>query len=272
MISAQTGKEMMSKQTVEDRSSIDKWHGPQDIGDAGMLVQIKRGVQAGIQYNGDYAKFRVNPDPASSEYTASRISEIDSRLEVAQRVKRWRPTEDMNVTGKFKIRFSDEQTTLTYNLMLWNAPFKKERGIPAMSIGVTRSVVSDFEYAVVIAQNVVVNPQASCFGGDVLRVVKLRETSDWLRMTEWHWVHILFAEDWARVEVQQGDKRRVVVEEGLTKPVEALGFVFSVDNEVLPGRYQPVSAREPEGFDMGYFEVGYIVSGNPTTLMSTRTS
>jgi hypothetical protein len=40
-------------------------------------------------------------------------------------------------------------------------------------------------------------------------------------------------------------------------PVEALGFVFSVDNEVFPGRFMSVSGRHAEGFDMAYFEAGY---------------
>lgn len=248
----------MGKHTMRDAISIKKWHGPQDVVDVGMYVQIKRERQASIQYKGDHAQFRIDPDPESNEYAASRISEIDSRLEVEQRVKRWRPTLDKLVAGKFRVRFTHEQTAVTYNLLLWNAPLKKDRGIPATSIGVTRGCASNFEYSAVIAQNIIANQHTGNLSGDVLEINKLREAANWLCMTEWHWVYVILAENWAQIEVEQGDNRKVVAETRLVKPVEALGFVFSVDNEVFPGRYVPVSAREPEGFDMACFEAGHL--------------
>ncbi|MBN1311015.1 MAG: hypothetical protein JXB30_06310 [Anaerolineae bacterium] len=240
-----------------ERISIDRWNGSQDIADAGLFVQIKRKEQASIQYAGDHARFRIAPAPSSSEYVASRISEIDLHLDVEQRVKRWKPTTDKSVEAKFRVRFLHEHTALTYNLMLWNAPFKKEMMIPAMCIGVTCSAVSDFKYAAVIAQNLIANPQSNSFKGDVLQFAEFDKVAGWLCMTEWHWIHVTFAQDQARVEIQQGARQAIVVEEGLLPPVEALGFVFSVDNEVFPGRYIPVSAEHEEGFDMAYFEVGY---------------
>lgn len=247
----------MRELAMKDRRSIERWEGPQDIANAGMLVQLKREGQANLQYDGNCARFRINPDPISSEYVASRISEIDPHSAVEQRIKHWQPTLGKAVTGKFRVCFSHEQTTLTYNLMLWNAPFGKNKIVPAMSIGVTRSAASSFEYAVVIAQNVMVDPQTSSFGGGILLMTKLKEAARWLRMTEWHTVSVLFAEDRARVDVQQGIKQEIVAEKRLIKPVEALGFVFSVDNEIFPGRYTSVASQEPEGFDMAYFEVGY---------------
>lgn len=243
----------------DKRKSIEKWNSSQDITNAGMLVQIKRKGQASIRYDGDCVHFRIRPDSASSQYVASRISEIDTRLEVEQRVKSWYPIEGKTVKGEFRVRFSHEQTALTYNLMMWNAPFSRETIMPAMSIGVTRSAATDFEYAAVIAQNIVVNPQMGSSDGDVLLLIKLQEAVNWLRMTEWHTVHIMYAEDQARVSVQQGFKQEAVAETRLVKPVEALGFVFSVDNEVFPGRYMPVSGQASEGFDMAYFEAGYSV-------------
>lgn len=185
--------------------------------------------------------------PSTTDYMASRITEIDATLPVGERVKCWQPTDTRRVVAEFEVRFDQPVTPgLTENLMFWNAPLG-QNPIPITTIGVSRSLSTGGVYAAVVAQDLVIAPEFSGF-------VQVSPMPEWLDDTAWHRVRVTIAADSALIEIAQGEHAyTTVLQTALPHPPEPLGFQFSIDNEVLPGLYSPVPVGD--GIDVRYFDV-----------------
>lgn len=211
--------------------------------------------QASLSFGqGDGYKFlsldlATTPDFAG-EYVASRITEIDTSPPADQRVKCWQPGAGEQVVVETVIRFDQAQPPfgLTENVFLWNAPFG-QNPLPITAIGATRSLdLATFQpqYSAIVAQDLVLFP----FSG--LLVTQPMPT--WLDASDWHWVRITVTETQAIVEVAQGEHAYTsILQVSLLHAPEALGFEYSVDNEVFPSSYAPVTV--PDGLDTGYLDI-----------------
>lgn len=232
---------------------IQQWNNQAQLMAHGFFVET-----AGDEGTLDFVRRRHNSflslDVATTsdfigQYIASRITEIDTSVPVAQRTKCWQPTFRNDVVAEFQVRFEQSETpSLTEDVMLWNAPFG-DNPIPLTAIGVTRSPGSGGQYAAIIAQDLVFNPDFS-YSGD-LTIVPM---PSWLDATQWHSVRIRVSQTHAQIEVAQGRHRyTLVTRTPLAHAPEPLGFEFSLDNEIVPGYYGPVAA--PDSLDVDYFDI-----------------
>lgn len=231
---------------------IENWKDLDQLDRKGFNVDLV-GDQASITFDREeqhkFLSLNLAADPTSAQYTASRITEIDSTLPIDQRVKCWQPTPDTNVVVEFVVRFDQAAPPpgLTENLILWNAPFPSpgstEPSIPLTAIGVTRN---GGEYAAIVAQDL----DFSTFSGFLVR----QPLPAWLDATDWHSVRITVSETSVLIELAQGeqDYTPVLLTE-LPHPVEPLGFEFSVDNEAFPGFFVPVTV--PDSLDVDFLDI-----------------
>lgn len=200
------------------------------------------------------------PNPGSSAYTASRITEIVSQQPIAQRVKCWQATPDKNVVIEYRVRFKQSATPagMTENLELWNAPFPFFDGtnVPTeqagllTSIGVVRtSAFGQPQYLAAVIQDLDTNT----FNG----LLNVAPMPAWLDAGQWHRVRITLSQQMARIEVAQAAHRFTpILEAVLLHPAEPLGFEFSVDNEAFPGFYVPVTVRD--GIEVDYLAMNMV--------------
>jgi hypothetical protein len=217
------------------------------------------GAQASAQFGRDLG-LRLAPNPASSAYTASRITEIVSQQPIAQRVKCWQATPEKNVVIEFRVRFDQSATPagMTENLELWNAPFPFFDGtnVPSepagllTSIGVVRtSAFGQPQYLASVVQDLDTNT----FNG----LLNVAPMPAWLDAGQWHRVRITLSQQTARIEVAQAAHRYTpILEATLLHPAEPLGFEFSVDNEAFPGYYVPVTVRD--GLEVDYLSINLL--------------
>jgi hypothetical protein len=78
---------------------------------------------------------------------------------------------------------------------------------------------------------------------------------EWLAIDRWHNVRVTVSREVARVEVAQSQiTYSHILEAALSHPPEPLGFEFSLDNEVFPDKYGPVTV--PDRLDIGHFDMG----------------
>jgi hypothetical protein len=234
--------------------SIERWTNVEQLKAKGFFVDVI-GEQASLGFEREYLyKFLtldvdVTPQDFAGQYIASRITEVDTSLPVDQRVKCWQPTAHKDLVVEFTVRFDQTVSPmLTENLMLWNAPLG-ESPIPMTAFGVSRSVMSNYQYAAVFVQDL----NYADFSSSLFQVIPMPE---WLDVTKWHRVRITISEDTALIEVAQGRHRYTSVSGDpviLSHPPEKLSFEFSVDNEMLPGTYVPVAA--PDSLDVGSLEI-----------------
>jgi hypothetical protein len=197
-----------------------------------------------------YAALDLSADPSDSTYTASRISEIDGTLPIAQRTKCWQASERRAVVSEYTVRFDQAatQASLTENLFFWNSPLPavgaSEPALPLTAFGVSRS---QGVYQAVALQDVVFVPfSASDFATAPMPA--------WLDASEWHTIRVTISQTVARIEVSQGGHRfYTVLEEALSHPAAPLGFEVSIDNEAFPGVYVPVTT--PDGIDLEELEI-----------------
>jgi hypothetical protein len=235
-----------------DHKQIDTWSNQRAIEARGFNFDIV-GPQASAMFQHDLALNLATTD--NSAYTASRMTEIDSELPIAQRVKCWQATPDKDVVVEFRVRFKESGTPagLTENLVLWNAPLPSfngtnppsESAVPLTSIGVARtSALGTPLYIATVVQDL----DLTTYNG--LMNVALMPT--WLDPGEWHQVKLTLSQQSARIEVAQAQHEyELVLEQQLPHPAEPLGFEFSVDNEAFPGFYVPVSVPD-------YLEIDYL--------------
>src|SRR4051812_10344972 len=125
-----------------DRKFIPFWGSRNFIEAQGFNFDIV-GDQASVKFRNNLS-LDLASNPASEEYTASRMTEIDTWVPIADRVKCWQATPTKNVVIEYRVRFDQSvaPSGLTENLMLWNAPFASttpEPARPITSIGVSRN-------------------------------------------------------------------------------------------------------------------------------------
>ncbi len=211
------------------------------------------GDQASVTF-GNYLSLDLASDPASSEYTASRMTEIETEKPIAERVKCWQPTTNQNVVIVYRVRFDQSATPsgLTENLMLWNAPFPSttpEPALPITAIGVSRnSAFGPPQYYAQVVQDLDFGTFAPPF------ILELTPMPAWLDAGEWHRIRITLSQTTGQVDVAQGAHPFItVIEVALLHPPEPLGFEFSIDNEMFPGVTVPINI--PDGLDVSYLDM-----------------
>ncbi len=186
----------------------------------------------------------------TGQAVASRITEIDTSAPPAQRVKCWQPDASHAVVAEYTIRFDQAAPPpgLTENMILWNAPFG-QNPIPLSAVGVTRSLnpfTGQTAYSAIVAQDL----DFSTFSGLFLTT----PMPAWLNAADWHTVRVTVSQQGALIEVSQGAHPFTpVLQTPFLHPPEPLGFEFSVDNEVFPGVFAPVTV--PDGLDVGPFDI-----------------
>jgi hypothetical protein len=212
-----------------------------------------------------YATLSLAPD-LSGNYSASRITEVDTTLPPEERTKCWQPTKKWDVVVAYIVRFEQaENPGLTENLVLWNAPIGVDGSLPFTVVGATRNQMFP-GYLAMIAQDLVIGAEPSGF-------IQLAPMPEWLDPTEWHFVQIRVSQQHASVAVAQAlfgfenlnyknmDNGRenlnyeVVLDVDLPAPVEPLAFEFSLDNEVLPGLVIPFA--EQDSLDVASLGIWY---------------
>jgi hypothetical protein len=238
---------------------IENWNNQRAIEARGFNFDTV-GPQASVMFQHDLAlKLGTTADSA---YTASRMTEIDSELPIAQRVKCWQATPDKDVVVEFRVRFSQAATPagMTESLVLWNAPLPffdgvnppSENALPLTSIGVARtSAFGTPQYLATVAQDL----DLATFDG-LLRVALM---PPWLDPSQSHQVKLTLSQQAAHIEVAQAQHEfEHVLDVPLPHPAEPLGFEFSVDNEAFPGFYVPVSV--PDGIEIDYLSIRMVRS------------
>jgi len=211
------------------------------------------GDQASVKFQRNLS-LDLSSNQASSAYTASRMTEIDTWKPIDERVKCWQATPSKNVVIEFRARFDQSATPpgLTENLMLWNAPFPSttpEAPQPVTSIGVSRnSILGQPQYVAAVTQDLNFGTFTPPF------IFQTTPMPAWLNAGDWHRVKITLSQQAAQIDVAQGDHQfATVLKAALLHPAEPLGFEFSVDNELFPGLTVPVSV--PDGLDVSYLSM-----------------
>lgn len=192
-----------------------------------------------------YLSLSMEPFPFNGEVTASRISEIDTSLPPEDRTFCWQPTETKDVVLQFTHRFEQAAAPpgLTENLFLWNAALDSDGLIT--SIGVTRNNIFGGYFAVVTQDFDLLNNTG---------LLQLVPMPAWLDATQWHTVDVVVTQEDVVIKVTQNGNTETVVQTTLLHPPEPLGFEFSIDNEVFPGFYSPVTV--PDQLDVSFYGIG----------------
>lgn len=235
------------------RKRIEHWTDIAQLQADGFLCQTK-GPQGTIGFGagegGSFVSLGLARTPDFvGEYVASRIKEIGGSLDAHDRGAWWQPGASETLRAEFVVRLkkTDPLPGLTETLMLWNAPFGGSP-IPLTAIGLTRSQASQGRYVALVAQDLVTQPELT----GLMRIAPLPA---WLAVDDWHSARLTVSHEVAKVEVAQGQESFTpVLEVALPHPPEPLGFEFSLDNEVFPGRYAPVTV--PDRLDVARFEIG----------------
>ena len=193
-----------------------------------------------------YASLGLAPDLSGNPVSA-RITEVDTSLPPEERIKCWQPTEKGRILAKYTIRFEQAERPpgLTENVFLWNSPFGADQALPLTAVGVStfRNPQNPQQsiYVATIAQDVVFQPDGTIDGLFFVAPMPVDPT-------EWHTVRVHLTKQHATISVVQGQQRETVLSVDLPTPLEALAFEASVDNELFPGFYAPVS--EPDTIDV----------------------
>jgi hypothetical protein len=239
-----------SAQCVQ-RKNITNWQNLRQVNKQGFNADVV-GSQASMTFNRNQGQGVLSLDlaanPTNTEYTASRITEVNSSAPISERVKCWQPTETKNVVAEYVIRFDQAATpaNLTENMFFWNAPLPaspSEQPIPFTTIGVTRSLGS---YRAVVAQNL----DIATFSG----LLQQQPMPEWLDASQWHTIRVTISQTHASVQVAQGSHSySELLKVALQHAPEPLAFEFSVDSEAFPGLYVPVTT--PDGLDIAHLDI-----------------
>jgi hypothetical protein len=249
---ANSGNQHNANQCL-DRKLIPFWGSRSFIEAQGFNFDIV-GDQASVKFQHDLS-LDVASNPASSAYTASRMTEIDSSVPIADRVKCWQATPSKNVIVEYRVRFdqSAAQPNMTENLILWNAPLPSpntpEPARPITAIGVSRNAAFGApQYYAEVVQDLDFATFAPPF------ILNLTPMPAWLDAGQWHRIRITLSQTTGQVEVAQGDHPFTTVSKvALLHPTGPLGFEFSMDNEFVPGVYVPVTI--PDGLNVSYLNI-----------------
>jgi len=235
-----------------DRKFIPFWGSRNFIEAQGFNFDIV-GDQASVKFRNNLS-LDLASNPETSDYTASRMTEIDTWEPIADRVKCWQPTPTKNVVVEYRIRFDQSATPsgLTENLMLWNAPFPSTIPEPARSItaiGVSRnSAFGPPQYYAQVVQDLDFGTFAPPF------ILELTPMPAWLDAGKWHRIRITLSQTTGQVDVAQGLHPFTTVNKvALLHAPEPLGFEFSLDNEFVPSVTVPIAI--PDGLDVSYLDI-----------------
>jgi hypothetical protein len=234
------------------KKRIDQWSNRRNIEARGFNFDLV-GAQANATFSRNLS-LDLSSDPASAAYTASRITEIDTWLPIDQRVKCWQATAKKDVVVEFRVRFDQPAAPqgLTENLILWNAPFPSttpEPLRPVTSIGVSRnSAFGQPQYVALATQDLDYATFAPPF------ILQVNPMPPWLDAGDWHQVRMTITQTTAQIDVAQGNHTYTsVLNVTLLHPAEPLGFEFSVDNELAPGYWVPVTI--PDSLKVDYLNI-----------------
>jgi hypothetical protein len=232
--------------------NINNWRSTEQLERQGFHVELF-GDQGSLSFERErgqrYAALDLAADPADSTYTASRISEIDGTLPIAERTKCWEASERRAVVSEFTLRFDQAATpALTENLFFWNSPLPavgaSEPTLPLTAFGISRS---QGVYQAVALQDL-------DFSTFTWSLYQTQPMPTWLNADDWHRVRVTISQTAVRIEVAQGRHSFTpVLEAALPHPAEPLGFEVSIDNEASPGVYAPVIT--PDGIDIEDLEI-----------------
>lgn len=231
--------------------NIDTWRSAEQLERQGFHVELF-GDQASLDFERAllrrYAALDLSADPTSATYTASRVSEIDGTLPIAERVKCWRANERRAVVAEYTVRFDQPTASgVTENLFFWNSPLpavgdSEPQGL-LTAFGVSRS---QGVYQAIALQDL----NFADFSG----LYRTAPMPQWLNAAQWHRIRVTISHTTARVEVAQALRPfTTVLEATLLHPAEPLGFELSIDNEAFPGVYTPVVT--PDGIDIDDLEI-----------------
>lgn len=191
------------------------------------------------------------PVDPSDEPNAARITEVDSSAPVEQRARCWQPTERFDVVAEFEVRFAQPDTPpgVTETLFLWNAPLEENSALPLTAFGVTRNQFFG-GYIAVAAQNFDVMTFEGHFDLAPLAVDP----------TQWHSVRVTMSVDQVMIEAAQGGDYQTVLVSNPPQPIEPLALEYSLDNELAPGVYAPVS--EPDTLEIESLSIRRVRNNN----------
>jgi hypothetical protein len=221
-----------SQEQLEEKGFNFEFFGPEG---SNSLHFVKEG-------GNHYAEFRLYAG-TSPEYTTARVEDFVDDLRC------WDPTQG-TIVAEWTIRYTNPVSpSMTENMTLWNAPFKDNPDgtrtvVPVTAFGMTRSVMSGFQYAAVVAVNV----DMATFEYDVLQIVPVSIVAPWLDATEWHTVRVEVSSAQASVYISQNGQEILLANATLPENWETnLGLELSSDNEFLPGVFLPPADT---GFDV----------------------
>lgn len=232
--------------------NIDNWRNTEELERKGFNVELF-GEQASLDFERDhgrrYAALDLAANPNSAAYTASRVSEIDGTLPIAERTKCWQASERRAVVAEYTLRFDQAATSssLTESAFFWNSP------LPAVGASEPAGLLTSFGVARNQGVYQAVALQDLNFA-DFSGLYRTQPMPAWLDAADWHRVRVTISQTTARIEVAQGARPfTAVLEVQLLHPAEPLGFEVSIDNEAFPGYYVPVAT--PDGIDIDRLEI-----------------
>lgn len=239
--------------SCRDRTNIQHWS-QKALERLGWQTQIHSPGQAQVTPRGQTIALDVAADPTNTSYVAARITEIDTSVPIVERTFCWKPTTDRDVEVSYQLRFTQAQVAQgwTQNMVLWNAPMadpaRPEPPLPLTAFGVSRSMG---QYTAVVVQGL----NLATFSADVYATPAM---PSWLKADKWHQVDMRVAVDRVTISVTQAGQSAVVADVPLAHAPTATGMEFSVDNEMVPGMYVPVTT--PDGAEIAFYRAGYVPS------------
>ena len=154
-----------------NQKHIANWNNLSQLEAHGFLVDLESPQAAlGFGQGSHHGTLQLDLDTTpnfAGETVASRVTQIDTSVPPAQRVKCWQPTTSKDVVANFTAHFDQAEPPfgLTETMFLWNAPFGSDP-IPLTAIGVTRSLdltTGQPEYSAIVAQDLVFDPRSLAF-------------------------------------------------------------------------------------------------------------
>ena len=209
---------------------IQNWHSAEQLNQKGFNT-VDEGDLASVDFGGDLL-LSMAGGSTNNQAQASRVTEIDADLPIAQRVKCWQASPGQDIVVEFRERFNESAVPLNLqeDSFLWNAPLPSPNNpeLPGLltAIGVSRTTAFGGHVAEIVQDFDFFNP-----GGPAL--FEVEPLPVWLNAADWHNVRITLSQTHAKIEIAQGDHPfdadHPVLEADLLHPAEPLGFEFSVD-------------------------------------------
>lgn len=231
---------------------IQNWHSAEQLNQQGFNT-VDDGDLASVDFGRDLS-LAMAGSTDNNQPQASRVTEIDADLPIADRVKCWQASPSRDVVVEFRQRFDNSAAPLNLqeDSFLWNAPFAgpsnpNEPPQLLTAIGVSRtSAFGPPLYVAEIVQDLNLATGSGLFPLPV-------PLPGWLNPGDWHNVRITLSQMHAKIEIAQGDYPFTsILESDLLHPAEPLGFEFSVDTSA-----QIVQA---DGLNVSCLDIRYVPS------------